>query len=136
MTIFTVAIVVALGIVTLYETETLIPGIYADQQEQQFVLMAMMELITIAAIPAAVRLFKFKQVKQSLVEGKEKALLRWGTLRLMMLAVPMILNTLLYYLFMSTTFGYMGIIVLLCMVFVYPGLGRCYYEVASDDNKE
>ena len=45
-----------------------------------------------------------------------------------LLADPMLINTLLYYVFMNVAFGYMAIIGLLSMVFVYPSKSRCEQE--------
>ena len=46
-----------------------------------------------------------------------------------MLCVPMTANTLLYYLFgLNVAFGYMGMICLLCLVFIYPSTARCTAE--------
>ena len=57
-----------------------------------------------------------------------KAMLRWGTVRLAMLCVPMVLNTWLYYQFMNVAFGYMAIIGLLSLAFVYPTRTRYIQE--------
>ena len=62
-------------------------------------------------------------------ELKEQALLKWGLIRLILLELPMLCNTLFYYQFMNTTFGYMAIIQLLCLPFVVPTMGRCLAEV-------
>jgi hypothetical protein len=43
-------------------------------------------------------------------------------------------NTLLYYVFMNTSFGYLAIIILLCMPFVYPSKDKCMAEAFMEDN--
>jgi hypothetical protein len=68
-------------------------------------------------------------VRKALAEKKADALLSWGVLRLGLLSVPMILNTLFYYLFMNVAFGYMAIILFLCLFFVVPTMDRCQSEV-------
>jgi len=93
-----------------------------------------MELLTVILIPLALRLFKFKKIATDLSERKQAALVWWGTIRIEMLALPLLANTLLYYLYMSTTFGYMAIILLICMVFIYPSKDKCYFE--TRDQKE
>ena len=46
----------------------------------------------------------------------------------------MIANTLFYYLFgLNVTFGYMAIILLLCLLLVYPSKRRCMYEVEREN---
>jgi len=92
-----------------------------------------MEALTICLIPLALRLFKFDRIGKSLAEGKEKSLLRWGTLRMMMICVPLMANTLFYYLFMNVAFGYMAIICLICLIFVNPTMGRCINETKSEE---
>ena len=79
-----------------------------------------MELITIVFIPVALRLFKTKDVEKRLEEGNIKAFRKWGLVRILMITVPLVLNTLLYYSFMNTTFGYMALILLICLPFIYP----------------
>ena len=52
--------------------------------------------------------------------------------RLLMLCVPMIVNTVLYYVFMNVAFGYMGIILFLCLFFVMPTMDRCLSEIKEE----
>ena len=73
-----------------------------------------MEVITICFIPVSLRLLKFDF--KSLQQIYETCSL--GTMRLY-LALPMLVSTILYYQFMNVAFGYLAIIVLLCMAFVY-----------------
>ena len=130
MLLFSAVIVVVLLMVLLFETEVLPSGTMAGNRGGlEFILVALMELVTLACIPLALRLFKFKKVKEDLKNNGVVALKRWGVIRLALLDVPMLLNAVFYYLFMNTTFGYMGIICLLCMPFVYPGLNRCMSEL-------
>ena len=92
-----------------------------------------MELLTLGGVFLALRLFKFPKVHQDLVTKKEHALFKWGILRLALLLIPMVANTYLYYMFMNTTFGYMAIIQLLCLPFVFPTMSRCQSEVESEE---
>lgn len=133
---FLSAIVIVVGMVVIYESDVVGVGVMATLDSLEFVLTTAMELVTLVAIPLALRMFKFSRVRKSLATGKEKALRYWGTLRILLLGVPLVLNTLLYYLFMATTFGYMAIILLLCMPFVFPALGKCYYEVSVAEGEK
>lgn len=87
-----------------------------------------MEVATICLIPLSLRLFKWKHVVSAIHSAGDRAMLRWGTVRLLMLCVPMMLNTWLYYQFMNVAFGYMGIIGLLSLAFVYPTRTRYIQE--------
>ena len=132
MTILVFAVVFTLGIVVLFETDTMTAGLYAGESKSEFFWTAFMELLTLGCVFFGLRLFKFKKVHTALVTEKHYALGRWGTLRLVMLLAPMVANTYLYYVFMNTTFGYMAIIGLLCLPFVFPTMGRCEAEVEDD----
>lgn len=126
---FWLPITIGVLVVVLFENEILLPGKYGDDKVLEYYMAIVMEIITICLIPLALRLFKFGKVKASLKENSIYGLKKWGTLRLAMLVIPMLLNAILYYAFMNVAFGYMGIIGLLCMVFVYPSKTRCRTEV-------
>ena len=119
----------ALIVVVLFETDVLMFGYYAGSGEQaEFLLTTMMELLTLAVIPLALKLFKFPRVHADLVSRKAEALRKWGLLRLLMLLVPLLVNTLLYYAYANVVFGYMAIILVIVLPFVYPSMERCQSE--------
>lgn len=111
---------VAVVIAAFYELDILPSGMLAGRPQDEFLSTISMELITIVFIPVALRLFKTKDVEKRLEEGNIKAFRKWGLLRILMITVPLVLNTLLYYSFMNTTFGYMALILLICLPFIYP----------------
>ena len=111
---------VAVVIAALYELDILPSGMMTGRPQDEFLSTISMELITIVFIPVALRLFKTKDVEKRLEEGDIKAFRKWGLLRILMITVPLVLNTLLYYSFMNTTFGYMALILLICLPFIYP----------------
>ena len=111
---------VAVVIAALYELDILPSGMLAGRPQDEFLSTISMELITIVFIPVALRLFKTKDVEKRLEEGDIKAFRKWGLVRILMITVPLVLNTLLYYSFMNTTFGYMALILLICLPFIYP----------------
>lgn len=103
----------------------------ADKQTR-FVVSTLMILLTISFLPLALRLFKFKCIHTQLVQQRERALARWGTLRLLLMGLLLCANTMLYYAFgFETTYGYLAVVVLLCMPFVIPTKSRCEAEVAE-----
>lgn len=124
-------VVISLMTVMLYETETLLPGALADDKNTEFLAVSLMELVTICMIPLSLRLFKFKRISRSLKSRPEQGLKIWGSLRMMMICLPMMVNTLLYYVFMNVAFGYMGIIGLICLLFIYPDTSRCVSETSD-----
>ncbi len=133
MAVMVFAVLVAIGAVVLYETGIMESGLFEEHKNSEFILTALMELITLGGVFIALRLFKFQKVHQDLITNKEHALFRWGILRLALLLIPMVANTYFYYMFMNTTFGYMAIIQLLCLPFVFPTMSRCQAEVESGE---
>lgn len=129
MSVFVGLLAITLLWVVLAETDVIETGQLALNAQQEFVQVAVMEIATLGTVFLALRLFKFKAIHKELVELKEQALLKWGLIRLILLELPMLCNTLFYYQFMNTTFGYMAIIQLLCLPFVVPTMGRCLAEV-------
>lgn len=111
---------VAVVIAALYELDILPSGMFTGRPQDEFLSTISMELITIVFIPVALRLFKTKDVEKRLEEGNIKAFRKWGLVRILMITIPLVLNTLLYYSFMNTTFGYMALILLICLPFIYP----------------
>ncbi len=94
-----------------------------------FILLTVSEILTICAIPLTLRLFKFPLVRKNLAAENEKALLRFGLLRIFVLALLMTFNTVCYCIFSHTAFGYLAIILFLSMMFVYPSEDKCRAEI-------
>lgn len=128
-------VAVALAMVLLYELDVMESGVLADSKQTEFMAMSTMELVSLGAAFLGLRLFKFKKIHQDLVSRKEPALMQWGILRLLVLEVPMVVNTYLYYMYMNATFGYLAIILLLCLPFVLPTLQRCLAETTEESSE-
>lgn len=136
MVIYVLLVAVALVLVALYECGVQESGVLADSKQTEFVAMTIMELATLVAAFLGLRLFKFPMIHKQLVTDKEPAMLKWGILRLLVLEVPMVCNTYLYYIYMNPTFGYLAIILLLCLPFVFPSEGRCIAETTEEEKSE
>ena len=132
MIVYVVLLAIALVIMVLYETDGLEAGVFATEEQSKFLFTTLMELGSLAAAFFGLRLFKFKAIHDDLVNRKEPAMMKWGLVRLLILELPMVINTLLYYIYMNTTFGYLAIILLLCLPFVFPTLGRCLAETSEE----
>lgn len=132
MIVYMVLVAIALGIIVLYETDTLEAGVWATEEQSKFLFTTLMELGSLAAAFFGLRLFKFDVVHRDLVTRQEPAMMKWGLIRLLILEVPMVADTLLYYIYMYTTFGYLAIILLLCLPFVFPTLSRCLAETTEE----
>ena len=132
MTLFAAGILLALLLVVLYETDILEPGSMVGRTQEEFVTMTMMELLSLAGAFLGLRMFKFGMIHQALVTQKAPALRRFGVLRLVILETLMVTNTLFYYMYMKPTFGYLAIILALCLPFVVPTMGRCEAETTEE----
>lgn len=119
-TLFIASVGIAVVVAALYELDILPTGVLADRLQDEFLCTIAMELVTIVFIPIALRLFKTKDVDRRLDEGDIKTFKTWSIVRILMITVPLLMNTLLYYIFMNTTFGYMALILLICLPFIYP----------------
>ena len=125
--IFWIPIVLSAIIIVSGELDIIPNGILANDKVE-FVIMSMMEILTIIAIPVALKLFKFKAIANKLASDTLLHFERWGIVRLCLLNVPMVINLVCYYLFVGAGFGYLAIILFLSLFFVYPSLSRCYNE--------
>ena len=130
--VYVLLVAIALVIVVLYELDVLESGALADSKQTEFVALTVMELTSLAAAFIGLRLFKFHKIHDELVCLKELAMLKWGLLRLLILEVPLVVNTYLYYMYMNPTFGYLAIILLLCLPFVMPTESRCLSETSEE----
>ena len=128
MVVFITILTLSLLCVVIYETNVLEAGSMADKKQDEFFALTVLELASLSGVVLALRLFKFKCIHNELVTQKAPALLKWGLMRLALLELPMLSNTFFYYMFMNPGFGYMAIIQLLCLPFVYPSLNRCIAE--------
>lgn len=135
MTNFLFMVVVTLLLVALYESGLLEPTDLAGDGTLVFAITVVMEFVTIVVIPLALKMFSLKAVHRKLVSRKGDALLQWGTARINLLCLPMLINTFMYYQTMAPAFGYMAIILFLCLFFVYPSMDRCLDET-EEQNKE
>ena len=119
-TLFIASVGIAVVVAALYELDILPTGVLADRPQDEVLCTIAMELVTIVFIPIALRLFKTKDVDRRLDEGDIKTFKTWSIVRILMITVPLLMNTLLYYIFMNTAFGYMALILLICLPFIYP----------------
>ena len=137
MTWFWGSIVLAVVIIIVGESGLVTVPLAESGGNAEFILLTLMELLTIGVIPLALRLFKFRKVQMALRgEEKKNAFQTWAMRRLLLLCIPMLANTVLYYVFMHAAFGYLAIILMICLFFVYPSIARCETEIAAAQEKE
>ena len=125
-------ILIAVAIMAMFESNVVLPGGMAGDINAEFVTASVIELVTLAVIPIAMWLFKWKKVKSQLKECPHRALLKWGSLRLMLLCLPLIASVVAFYLFQKPAFGYLALVLALCLFFVYPSKQKCLQETNID----
>ena len=132
---FTLTCAIALGLYVGGEFLGMDIAVLSDVTEAtRFVLQTVAILVSLAVVPLALRLFSIKKVRTDLLLRKADALRGWGMLRLLMLGVVLIANTLLYYMLAyEPAFGYLAVITALVLPFVVPTMGRCVAETTAED---
>lgn len=111
-----------------------IVGSAHESTNSDFLSASIMEVITICFIPVSLRLFKFGAIRQTIKDDKTPLLntfFAYSLVRLEMLLMPMLVNAVLYYVFMNVAFGYMAIILFLSTLFIFPTQERCEQEYNS-----
>lgn len=128
--LITFAIFITIPIITivLHETDIITSGILADKEHQEFLVLSVMEILTLCCIPLSMKLMKIRNIRKSIMANPPRNFMKWGIIRLFLIGVPLIINTIFYYSYMNVAFGYMGIIGMLCMFFIYPSKERCANE--------
>lgn len=133
MTNFLFMLLVALLLVVLYETEILTANDIAANQTMMFGILVVMELTTILVIPMALKLFSLKAIAANCWRKRAMLCFFWGTTRINMLC-PAYAHQYLYVLsdHVACIRLYMAIILVLCLFFVYPSIGRCIEETSEE----
>ena len=128
-TLFYIGIALELLLIALYESNVLLEGAWCGNAEAEFIVMTLMQLVTVCAIPLALRLLKFSVVRQYVTSHGEHGLQKMSVLRMLLLFVPMLLNSVFYYEFVKAGFGYLAIILAISLVFIVPTQSRCASEL-------
>ena len=106
----------------LFEGGAIGEGWLAVERQLEFVVATLMVLVTMGCIPLSLRFTHIRRVEAAAKVGDSGVDGRIFMVRVLLLGIPMFANTLLYYAFMSPRFGYMAIILLLCMLCIYPSI--------------
>lgn len=111
-------------------------GLLQKETEILFICQIVFQIGTLALVPLALRLFKFRKIHDEIINDEtpnHAKLLVYGMLRMDMLHLPMIINLVLYYFFMVPGFGYMAIVLFLSSLFIVPTMKRCEAEVTESE---
>lgn len=120
----------------LYETGILTDGIFCGDARMEYMLQTVCILLTICLIPLSLRLFNLnlvKHIKELPLEEALKSYRRWSEIRLLLLCVPVLLNTSFYYLTLNTTGVFCASMVLIASFFCLPTESRIINELDLPD---
>ena len=118
--IFWAVLALMLAAVILFETNEQLTGFLGVTEADEFKLLSVMEMLTLMSIFLMLRLFKFERIARQIEESPQRALPLWTSVRVAVMLVMITANGLLYYGTMNTTFGYLAIIMMVSLPFVYP----------------
>ncbi len=108
----------------LFESGASEDGWLAVERQTEFVAATLMVLVTMGCIPLSLRLKHLKRAVRVMRRCGLRSEFSLFAVRILLLGVPMLADTLLYYAFVSPRFGYMAIILLLCLLSLYPSADK------------
>lgn len=132
MSTFWLATLLEIIIVVCYETNLMLEGGFAGNVTAEFIMVTVMELLTIIMIPIALKMIKYGAVRNIIKREGASGYYRVAMMRMCMIFLPMLVNTLCYYLFMNVAFVYMAIVLAISAIFVYPSKNRCEAETCEE----
>lgn len=119
-------------LVILYETGVFTEGIYADNEQMEYILQSICILLTVGLIPFSLRLFNLNLVKRiqqlPLMQALESYTI-WSEIRIFLLAVPTLVSTSFYYLTLNTTGIFCACMALIASLFCVPTYNRLLNEL-------
>ena len=116
----------------LYETGVFPEGIYAGDARMEYMLQTVCILLTVCLIPFSLRLFNLnlvKRIKELPLADALKSYRRWSEVRMLLLCVPILLNTSFFYLTLNTTGIFCATMALTASLFCVPSESRIKNEL-------
>lgn len=109
----------------LFETEILMPGVWAGtgMTETFFIFQTLMMIVTLCAIPVALKLMNWSWVRKQIAYGEmkeSKAYLGWSAVRCGILGVSLLLNLIVYYCALEKANALCALILLFSYFFCWP----------------
>ena len=120
----------------IFESDKLPAGATAIDEVQEYTFSMFSVVFTLISVPLALKLMTFKRVRVQ-VQKSEQNYRTWAIMRIALLGVPLIYNTLMYYILgFNTTCGYLGLICAVAFFFIWPSDGKMRYERENFGNQE
>ena len=134
--IYCAELLIAALIAILYEAGLIAEGTLAGNDLRTYWMSIVGIALTIVLVPVAMRLMKFKRVNNAVVQD-EAAYYHWSIVRFALLGLPLLYNTLCYYLLgCETTCGYLALMVVVAFLFVWPSMDKMEYEREGGMNND
>lgn len=136
--------------VVLYEIVGLVQPTVLPAPQTEFWLTTVVTLLTLALVPLSLKLLHFESVRKRICVGGDNSgcdaaghketggevsgeghepYFRWAVLRWALLSTAVLTNTVVYYLFStSTTCGYLTLLCLVSYLFIWPSQSRMTEE--------
>lgn len=123
-----IAVLITSAILAIsFETGLLVVD-WAPEASLAYVLEIVGVVLAVIAIPLALKLLHFQRIK-AIIQGNETKYRSWSIYRITMLAAPLYYNLLMYYLLgCDVTCGYLALMVVVAMLFIWPSRSRMEYE--------
>lgn len=122
-------------IVLIFESGLLPAGELAHDAQAIYLAEMAGVCLTIISIPLAMKFMKFTAVRKALT-ARPQSYTTYSLLRLMILSVPLLVNTLFYYMTgFDATLGYLAIIMLIPYLFVWPSRARWEDECPTENSR-
>lgn len=131
MSLFVTSLLLEAVIVMCYETNIILEGGYAGNVTAEFITVTVMELVTIVSVPVALKMIKYSASQDIIRRKREDGLYKLASIRMALIVVPMLVNTLCYYLFLNVAFAYLAIVLAISLAFIVPTAKRCESEMAD-----
>ena len=115
-------LIITAVLIILFETGILPSGICSGNTQVEFLVQTTMIILTLGVIPVALRMVKHQSVQDGTEEpnGKKEKINAKHLIRVLLIAIPMLLNTICYYIYIKVSFAYLGVILLIAFLFVLP----------------
>ena len=133
---FVACVVLGVVIISVFETRLGKQGGLAGDKTAEFITYTVMILLTIVLIPFALKLHKTGLFKRAMASGETEPYARYrlfANSRIALLGALWLLNGVFYEIFLRAGFGYLAIIGLVSMVFVWPTKARMRQEMGLSD---
>lgn len=134
--VFCTELVTTALLVGIFETDLLPVGTLPLDKSQEYILSMVGVVLTIIGIPLALKLMTLKPVRAQ-ISVSEQRYVTWSMVRIALLGIPLLYNTLMYYLLgFNTTCCYLALMCVVAFIFIWPSQERMQNECEVHGNQE